>query len=249
MAQKASWGPKSFETTPRSIRPFKGFATSVTLKEDSENDTSGTPPTNTRGRELQPLNFETFCVRAAGVDPMTEFNSWCSLVGQAYPFYLGGVKLGPAESFKLKSVGVAETEHAEDGTVICMKISLAFVEQSEGKTSKLESTGTRTSTGTGSGIGSASGAGMGAVAGANSVGADDARAELFGVKKEQALAKQEQAAARQQALAATAEKEERKQRMQETAEAWSNANLVEKFFLAPDLFPQVMSDRFYIKTH
>lgn len=185
MAQKASWGPKSFETTPRSIRPFSGFTTSVTLKEDSENDTSGTPPTNTRGRELQPLSFETLCVKAAGVDPMAEYVEWCNLVGQNHPFYLGGVKLGPADRFILKSVGVAETEHAEDGTVICMKLSLAFVEFTEKKSAKLAGSGTGSGTSSGDGVLAEDALGLwrsnnGTSASSSSgFGTDDERSEKF----------------------------------------------------------------------
>ena len=62
----ARWGPKGFLTSPTKIVPFNGFSTSLTLKADSENDTSGTNPTNTRGRELRPISFETTYFAAAG---------------------------------------------------------------------------------------------------------------------------------------------------------------------------------------
>ena len=81
----ARWGPKGFLTSPTKIVPFNGFTTSLTLKSDSENDTSGTAPTNTRGRELRPVSFETIYLAAAGVDPRAQVEEWESLLGQSYP--------------------------------------------------------------------------------------------------------------------------------------------------------------------
>lgn len=145
MAVKANWGPKSFFTSPSRIVPFSDFSTSVKLKADSENDTSGTEPTNTRGRELQPVSFSTVYFRAAGNDPMAEFNSWVSLVGMYYPLYVGGRRVGPAERFTLQSVEASDMQQAENGTVLSLAVSLSFIEYSEGKSSKLASTSAGTS--------------------------------------------------------------------------------------------------------
>lgn len=139
MGTKAKWGPKSFLTSPHKIIPFNDFSTSVTLKSDSENDTSGTEPTNTRGRELQPFSCSTTYYAAAGNDPWTEFHEWAKLVGEKYPLYVGGRRLGPAERFLLKSVDVSDMRQAENGAVLSLTVSLSFTEYSEGKSSKLAS--------------------------------------------------------------------------------------------------------------
>ena len=139
MGEKAKWGPKSFLTSPNKIVPFNGFSTSVTLKSDSENDTSGTEPTNTRGRELQPFSCTTTYHAAAGNDPMDEFNSWVELVGLHYPLYIGGRRVGPAERFILQSVDASDMVQAENGTVLSLTLSFSFTEYSEGKSSKLAS--------------------------------------------------------------------------------------------------------------
>lgn len=139
MGVKAKWGPKSFYTSPGRIIPFEGFSTSVTLKSDSENDTSGTEPTNTRGRELQPFSCSTTYHAAAGNDPLAEFHDWAKLVGEKYPLYVGGRRLGPAERFLLKSVDVSDMKQAENGSVLSLTVSLSFTEYSEGKSSKLAS--------------------------------------------------------------------------------------------------------------
>jgi hypothetical protein len=156
MGTKAKWGPKSFLTSPHKIIPFNDFSTSVTLKSDSENDTSGTEPTNTRGRELQPLSCSTTYHAAAGNDPWAEFHSWASLVGEKYPLFVGGRRLGPAERFILKGVDVTGMTQAEDGTVISLTLGLSFTEESEGKSSKLVKASGGTSA---SGISSANRAG------------------------------------------------------------------------------------------
>lgn len=140
MGIKATWGPKTFLTSTSKIVPLNDFTTSVTLKADSENDTSGTEPTNTRGRELQPMTIATTYHAAAGVDPMGEFDSWVALLGMSYPLYVGGKRVGPAERFMLKGVDASNVQQIENGTVIQMKLSLTFIEHSEGKSSKLANT-------------------------------------------------------------------------------------------------------------
>lgn len=137
MGVKAVWGPKSFYTSPSGIVPLNDFSTSVRLKADSENDTSGTEPTNTRGRELQPLSLSTTYFHSAGVDPMAEFNSWVSLIGLSYPMYMGGRRVGPAQRFQLQGVEASDLQQAENGAVLLLTVSLSFTEYSEGKSSKL----------------------------------------------------------------------------------------------------------------
>lgn len=137
MGVKATWGPKSFYTSPGRVVPFGDFSTSVTLKADSENDTSGTEPTNTRGRDLQPFSCSTTYHAAAGNDPMAEFNSWVKLIGMYYPIYIGGRRLGPAERFILQSVSASDMQQAENGAVLSLTLNLSFNEYSEGKSSKL----------------------------------------------------------------------------------------------------------------
>ena len=140
MAVKATWGPKTFLTSPTRIVPFNEFSSTVTLKADSENDTSGTEPVNTRGRELQSLTCSTTYYVATGSDPMAEFDSWVELLGASHPLYIGGRKFGPAERFLLQDISAAEMQQAENGEVMSLYITLSFIEHSEGKSSKLADT-------------------------------------------------------------------------------------------------------------
>ena len=134
----AMWGPKGFIVSPSKIVPFKDFKTTYALKSDSENDTSGTPPTNTRGRELQPITFSTTYVRAAGVDPRGQLDEWYALIGKSYPLYIGGKRFGPAK-LTLKQVDVSDCLFTNGGDFLQVSIAITLEEYSEGKTSQLSS--------------------------------------------------------------------------------------------------------------
>lgn len=132
----ARWGPKGFTVSPSMIVPFNGFSTSLTLKKDSENDTSGTPPTNTRGRELRPITFETVYLAAAGVDPRDQVAQWEAQLGNSYPLYIGEKRFGPPK-MTLTNVDTSEVQFTATGQWISCKVALTLEEYSEGKTSAL----------------------------------------------------------------------------------------------------------------
>lgn len=141
MAYMARWGPKGFAVSPSQVIPFENFSTSVALKSDSENDTSGTAPTNTRGRELQPMEFSVTYLRAAGADPRAQIEEWETLLGQAYPLYIGEKRFGPAK-MTLKKVDVADILLTIKGEFLRAVVTVTLEEYSEGKTSKLATTST-----------------------------------------------------------------------------------------------------------
>lgn len=136
MGYMASWGPMGFIVSPQKIISLEKFTTSVTLKEDSENDTSGTPPTNTRGRELIPMSFSETCHASAGVDPLARYSLWSSLIGKSYPLLIGGRRIGPSR-MKLKNVSMSDTDFTVSGDFIKATISITLEEWSNGTTSAL----------------------------------------------------------------------------------------------------------------
>lgn len=136
MGYMASWGPMGFIVSPQKIITLEKFTTSMTLKEDSENDTSGTEPTNTRGRNLIPMAFSETCVSAAGVDPLQRYNTWGALLGEAYPLMIGVNRIGPPR-MKLKSVSMSDVTLSASGAIIQATLSISLEEWSEGKTSAL----------------------------------------------------------------------------------------------------------------
>ena len=128
MGYMARWGSKGFIVSASKVVPLEDFATSFALKSDTNGDTSGTPPTNTQGMELQPLSVKTRYMRALGTDPIGQIAEWKAQVGKTYPFFLGGKSLGP--KFTLKNVDISETMFAPDGTMLSCTVSLSFEEYS-----------------------------------------------------------------------------------------------------------------------
>lgn len=127
MGVMGSWGPKKFEVNTNSIIPISGLTTAYKLKSDANSDTSGTKPTNTRGRELEDVSFSVKYLRAAGVDVRIEFGSWRELIGQSYPLIIGGVRFGP-EKFELQSASITDTALDTNGKFLAATVALSFKE-------------------------------------------------------------------------------------------------------------------------
>lgn len=148
MSKMAQWGSKEFLLSPTKIMLMENFATSVELKADSENDTSGTSPTNTRGLVARPVSFSVTYTRAAGVDPRSQLEEWERLVGQSNPLYIGGKRFGPS-SLLLNKVGGANFVFSPKGDFLSVTVNLSFVENAGGKTSTTTKTATNKTASTG----------------------------------------------------------------------------------------------------
>lgn len=149
MGNMAQWGSKAFLLSPTKIIFMENFATSVELKADSENDTSGTSPTNTRGLVARPVSFSVTYTRAAGVDPRAQLEEWESLVGQSNTLYIGGKRFGPS-SLLLTKAGGSNFVFSPKGDFLSVTVDLSFVENSGGKTSTAANTVTNKTSATGS---------------------------------------------------------------------------------------------------
>ena len=136
MGYMATWGPKGFVISTSKIVVMEGLTTSLSLKQDSENDTSGTQTTNTRGRELRPITFSVTYLAAAGVDPRGQIDEWEAQLGNAYPLYIGGQRFG-AEKMKLTKVDTSDILLSNTGKFLRAKVSITLEEYSGGKTSAL----------------------------------------------------------------------------------------------------------------
>lgn len=148
MSNMAQWGPKEFLLSPTKIMLMENFSTSVELKADSENDTSGTSPTNTRGLLARPVSFSVTYTRAAGVDPRSQLEEWERLVGQSNPLYIGGKLFGPS-SLLLRKADASNFVFSPKGDFLGVTINLSFVENSGGKTSTATTTTTSKTASTG----------------------------------------------------------------------------------------------------
>lgn len=132
----ASWGTREFTVSANRIAALEGLTTSLTLKADSENDTSGTQPTNTRGRELRPISFNVTYLAAAGIDVRAEIDAWEAELGQAYPLIIGGERFGAAK-MTLTQVTTTDVWLSSTGAFLRATVSLTLEEYAAGKTSQL----------------------------------------------------------------------------------------------------------------
>ena len=139
MPNMAQWGSMEFLLSPTKIILMENFSTSVELKKDSENDTSGTEPTNTRGLVARPVSFSVTYARAAGVEPRTMLQRWEGLVGKSNPLYIGGKLFGPS-SLILQKVDASDFVFSPKGDFLSVTVNLSFVEDAEGKTSTASTT-------------------------------------------------------------------------------------------------------------
>lgn len=138
MGYKAQWGPMGFIVSPDKIVPFENLTTSITLKSDNGNDTSGTSPTNVRGREPQPMSFSTKYMRALGVDPRERFEAWSALVGQSYPLYIGDQRFGPAKMM-LTGINMSELITSNTGVFLSVKLDITMQEDTTSATKTTKS--------------------------------------------------------------------------------------------------------------
>lgn len=145
MANMAQWGSKKFLLSPTQIMLMENFSTSVELKADSENDTSGTSPTNTRGLVARPVSFSVTYARAAGADPRSQLEEWESLVGQSNPLYIGGKRFGPA-SLMLTKVDASNFVFSPNGDFLSVTVNLSLLENAGKKTATAANSGTTVST-------------------------------------------------------------------------------------------------------
>lgn len=127
MSNMAIWGPKGFLISPTKIVTLDNFATTVELKSDSENDTSGKSPTNTRGLLPQVIEFSVTYTRAAGTDPRAQLEEWQSLVGEMYPLYIGDKRFGPAYLI-LKAVNSEDYVFSAKGDILSVTIRISLEE-------------------------------------------------------------------------------------------------------------------------
>ena len=128
MQYLAKWGQKGFLISSDKIVPLSGLKATFSLKNDANNDTSGTPSTNTQGRELVPVSFSTTYFAGAGVDVRAQIDEWNSLIGQIHPLYVGGKPFGAA-NLQLEKVDVSEIQTDAKGNFLWAKLAFSFVEK------------------------------------------------------------------------------------------------------------------------
>lgn len=152
MGNMAKWGSKVFKVSPSKVLPIEGLTTTVSVKSENQNDTSGADQSNSKGLELQPVEFSATYLRSLGVDPLAELDSWNSLVGKTNPLYIGGKKFGPAK-LTLKKVAASDILLSNSGDMLKVTLKFTFEQYSKqtgttgGTTAKKTSTQKNSSSG------------------------------------------------------------------------------------------------------
>lgn len=123
----AKWGNKGFLISDSKIVPLSNLATAFNRKADENEDTSGTPPVNTRGLELQSITFDTVYLAAAGVDPREQMEDWKNQFGKQYPLFINGRQFGP-DLLELESVSFSDILLDGRGQFLQVKASITLKE-------------------------------------------------------------------------------------------------------------------------
>lgn len=127
MAYQAKWGSQGFIIEPTRVVPLMGFSTSYSRKSDTNEDTSGTQTSNTRGMELQPVHLETTYFSGAGIDPRRKIDEWKQQFGKKYPLYLNGKQFGP-KLLELDSVSFDNFKFDNAGKIIQVDVAIELIE-------------------------------------------------------------------------------------------------------------------------
>ena len=139
----AKWGPKGFLYSDGKTVPFKNLSTSYALKDGNNYDTSGTEPTNTTGRKVQVITFDTQYATYLGTDPKAQMHEWYDLMEDVWPFYIGGQQFGPP-LLQLQSVDWKNYQVVGAGTMLSVEATITLrewwdgIEEDEGWLSKPE---------------------------------------------------------------------------------------------------------------
>lgn len=147
MTYTARWGPKGFIVSPTKVVPLDGLSTSVAIKSNGSSGSNGSTPTDARALETQKISFTVDYLRAAGVDPLAQWEEWKSLIGQAYPLYIGEKRFGPAKMM-LSSVSMSDAILTNSGEFLKLNLSISLEEYVNDPATKARSSSGSASSGT-----------------------------------------------------------------------------------------------------
>lgn len=126
MAIMAKWRDKTFEISTNKVNPMKNLSTSTTIKgDDSKSKKEKT--------ELVPISFDVDIHANAGLNPQTEYESWCSLIKETGVLYIHGRAFG--RETRLKEVSLSGVQFDDFGRIRFATIGLSFEEVNKKETS------------------------------------------------------------------------------------------------------------------
>ena len=147
---QAKWGNKGFLVSPSKIVPLLNLTTGFSRKEETGEDTSGQPTTNTQGLELQQIKLSTTYMASVGVDPRGQIEEWRAQFGKRYPLYINGQQFGP-DLLELVSVDISNVQLDNQGRFLSVDVSVTLEEYIPQPTTVSEKKGETSDTGSNEG--------------------------------------------------------------------------------------------------
>ncbi len=121
---QAKWKDRVFSITSNTIRTLQELGATYKVKKKSDSTSSTTV---VDGHELQAFTLSYDVSLVAGVNPLTEYNTMKSYLGQYGPLLLEGALYGP-KNVMLEGVDLDCDTISNDGKLVTGKITLDFKE-------------------------------------------------------------------------------------------------------------------------
>ena len=128
---QAKWKDRTFSITSNTLKTLQELGASYKIKKKSDSTSSTTV---VDGHELQSFTLNYTVSLVTGVNPLAEYTTMKSYLGEYGPLLLQGTLYGP-NNVILEGVDLESENISNDGTLITGKITLKFKEYNINKTS------------------------------------------------------------------------------------------------------------------
>lgn len=122
-------GTKTWEISDGIVKTITNLSTSYEIEAENNESVEGSTLTNVKGLKKIPVLFSSQLVRALGVDPREEFESWHDWVGQTGVLRFNGAIFGP--TLMLKSVTASSILTDNSGRWHSAQLAFSFEESDE----------------------------------------------------------------------------------------------------------------------
>lgn len=139
----AYWNGMTWEVSSKHIAYLESLTTAYSIATDTNADKEGQKPTETIGKNLIEISFNTtYRVETGTADIRGMLKQWESMIGKAAPLIIGNAIFGP-DKMQLQSVNVSNIEMNAKGFMRAATLSFKLKEFAEEESGvKTSSTGT-----------------------------------------------------------------------------------------------------------
>ncbi len=122
-------GTKTWGVSDSGVRDLTNLSTSYEIEAENNESVEGSTLTNVKGLKKIPVSFSSQLVRALGVEPREEYESWREWVGKTGVLRFNGAIFGP--NLILKSVAVSSILTDNSGRWHSAQLAFSFEESDE----------------------------------------------------------------------------------------------------------------------